>query len=257
MAGALLARSRLNGGSDAARTLETIALVIGAAALCVHAYTLWSQIFSGGNLRLGIGAVTSLIGLEIALIAIVAGLREQFRGLTALLLLVAAIPGAMMLSGGNEVPATALSMPIKLHAASSLIAYSLLAVGAVLAVGALVQERRLRAAKTGGWVSLLPPLAETERLVYAIAAAGFVGLLISIATGIVFVNDMFAQHLVHKSLLSIAAAIVFGALIVGRIVAGWRGKSALLLYLGGFAILLLAYFGSRIVLEQILGRQWG
>jgi ABC-type uncharacterized transport system permease subunit len=47
---------------------------------------------------------------------------------------------------------------------------------------------------------------------------------------------------------------VFGVLLLGRRLRGWRGKTALRLTLGGFGLLLLAYVGSRFVLEVILRR---
>jgi len=49
---------------------------------------------------------------------------------------------------------------------------------------------------------------------------------------------------------------LFGLLLAGRRFAGWRGKRAIYLYLWGFVLLCLAYFGSRLVLEEVLGRSW-
>jgi ABC-type uncharacterized transport system permease subunit len=77
-----------------------------------------------------------------------------------------------------------------------------------------------------------------------------------VSSGVAFVDNLFAQHLVHKTALSILALLLFGSLIAGRHLAGWRGKRAIYLYLWGFVILCLAYFGTRFVLEEILGRSW-
>ena len=76
------------------------------------------------------------------------------------------------------------------------------------------------------------------------------------SSGFAFVENLFAQHLVHKTTLSLLALILFGLLLAGRRFAGWRGQKAVYLYLGGFLILCLAYFGSRFILEEILGRSW-
>ena len=81
-------------------------------------------------------------------------------------------------------------------------------------------------------------------------------MLLSIVSGFTFVEDLFAQHLVHKTALSILAVVLFGIVVGGRVFAGWRGKLAVYLYLGGFAMLCLAYFGARFVLENVLGRTW-
>jgi ABC-type uncharacterized transport system permease subunit len=82
-------------------------------------------------------------------------------------------------------------------------------------------------------------------------------LLLAVFSGFLFADNLFAQHLVHKTSLSLLALLLFGILLAGRWLAGWRGKRAVYLYLGGFAILGLAYFGSRFILEQVLGRSWG
>ena len=76
-------------------------------------------------------------------------------------------------------------------------------------------------------------------------------------SGLAFVENLFAQHLVHKTVLSLIALVLFGVLLAGRQFAGWRGRRAVFLYLWGFVVLGLAYFGSRYILEALLGRSWG
>jgi ABC-type uncharacterized transport system permease subunit len=68
----------------------------------------------------------------------------------------------------------------------------------------------------------------------------------------IFLENMFAQHLAHKTILSILAWLVFAILLAGRWLAGWRGRTAIRWTLGGFISLMLAYFGSKFVLEVIL-----
>ena len=82
-------------------------------------------------------------------------------------------------------------------------------------------------------------------------------MLVAVSSGFAFVENLFAQHLVHKTALSLLALVLFGLLLAGRRFAGWRGRRAVYLYLWGFLILCLAYFGSRYILEEILGRSWG
>jgi ABC-type uncharacterized transport system permease subunit len=81
-------------------------------------------------------------------------------------------------------------------------------------------------------------------------------LLLAVSSGFALFENIFAQHLVHKTTLSLLALVLFGILLAGRQFAGWRGRRAVYLYLWGFAILCLAYFGSRYILEEILGRSW-
>ena len=73
-------------------------------------------------------------------------------------------------------------------------------------------------------------------------------------SGIMYLKDMFAQHLAHKTILSIAAWLVFAILLVGRWRFGWRGRTAIRWTMSGFVTLLLAYLGSKWVLEILLGR---
>lgn len=77
-------------------------------------------------------------------------------------------------------------------------------------------------------------------------------LTLSLGTGFIFIEDIFAQHLAHKTTLSCLAWLVFLTLIVGRVRFGWRGQTAIKWSLGGFSFLILAYYGSKFVLELIL-----
>jgi ABC-type uncharacterized transport system permease subunit len=103
---------------------------------------------------------------------------------------------------------------------------------------------------------LFAPLETTEKLLIGITGAGFAGLTLAIASGLSFVDDLMEQHLAHKFALSLLAWIVFGILLAGRFLAGWRGKRAMKLYLWGFAVLCLAYFGSRVILQEIFDSSW-
>jgi ABC-type uncharacterized transport system permease subunit len=105
-------------------------------------------------------------------------------------------------------------------------------------------------------VKSLPPLETLERLLFRLIAMGFILLTVSLGTGLAFVDDLFEQHLAHKTILSIMAWLVFGLLLWGRWQYGWRGRQAVRLTLAGILLLLLAYFGSKLVLETILGRSW-
>ena len=71
-----------------------------------------------------------------------------------------------------------------------------------------------------------------------------------------FVADMLAQHLAHKTVLSVIAWLIFGVLLWGRWRHGWRDRTAVRLSLAGFMVLGLAYFGSKLVLEVVLERYW-
>jgi ABC-type uncharacterized transport system permease subunit len=121
----------------------------------------------------------------------------------------------------------------------------------------LLRERTLRLRKPYAWTRILPPLESLEDALYTCIFVGFLVLTLAVFSGLIFLEDAFAQHLVHKTALSLVAWCVFAVLLVGRWRMGWRGRQAVHWALAGYGLLALAYFGSRFVLEYILGRQWG
>jgi ABC-type uncharacterized transport system permease subunit len=147
------------------------------------------------------------------------------------------------------------SWRMTLHIYSSLIAYSFLNIAAIQAVLLAIQDWCLRRRHAGGvLVRSLPPLQSMESLLFQLIGAGLLLLSISLVSGFLFLDDMFAQHLAHKTVLSLLAWLVFATLLVGRVRQGWRGQTAIRWTLAGFASLMLAYFGSKLVLELILNR---
>ncbi len=142
---------------------------------------------------------------------------------------------------------------IQLHAAIALLAYALLSLAALQALLLLLSERALRSLQWR-WVSALPPLSRLERHLFALIWAGFIGLTLTLLSGGLFISDWFAQHLVHKTVLTLAAWLVFALILLARWRLGLRGRIAAIWTLAGMALLLLAFFGSKLVLEIILQR---
>jgi ABC-type uncharacterized transport system permease subunit len=107
-----------------------------------------------------------------------------------------------------------------------------------------------------GPLGALPPLLTLERLLFRIIAAAFVLLTCTLATGIAFSESLFGRPLQfdHKTLFALISWATFALLLAGRHLYGWRGRVALRWTLTGFVLLLLAYVGSRFVLEVLLGR---
>lgn len=257
MAGVLLAMSRLPRFASYVNPLLVFAVIGGIVALISHTAVLHTMILVPDGLTLSLGNTASFIGLLLAFTGLFIALEPALRGMGAGLLLLAGL--AALPTGWPETSpgGTLMSWQLQAHVLISLFAYGLLTVGAIVAVFSLVQDRRLRAHKVSAANLLFAPLEMTEKLLYGLAAAGFFTLLFAVFSGFIFVDDLFAQHLVHKTALSLLALLLFGVLLAGRWLAGWRGRRAVALYLWGFVILGLAYFGTRFILEQILGRTWG
>lgn len=254
--GVLLGMTRLQANASQENMLLLTSLVTAATGLLWHAWTLWLLVFLPGGMVLSIGNTVSLIGFQLALVAIIATAESTLRGLCGGLLILAGL-GALLTGGQLPVEAPiSMSLQVQTHVLISLFAYGLLTVGAIVAIYALIQDRRLRRRVFSSTNQLFAPMETTEQLLFGINTAGFLLLLLAVSSGFAFVENLFAQHLVHKTTLSLLALTLFGLLLAGRRFAGWRGRRAIYLYLGGFVILCLAYFGSRYILEELLGRSW-
>ncbi|MDO6461791.1 cytochrome c biogenesis protein CcsA [Granulosicoccaceae sp. 1_MG-2023] len=144
-------------------------------------------------------------------------------------------------------------LELQTHVFFSVSAYGMLALSALQAAVLSIQSRQLHNHKPGGFIRALPPLSTMEQLLFSMISAGFVLLTLALLSGFMFLEDMFAQHVVHKTVLSIAAWILFGILLYGRARYGWRGKRAVKWTISAFVLLLLAYFGSKFVMEFLIG----
>ena len=231
------------------------AFFAGSVAIVIHMRLLGIELMPGGS-GLTLPSAISLIGLQLGIIALLSSLDPRLRGVAAGMLFLAALTSGATAFTTTPGPSGSMSWQMRTHVLTSMFAYGLLTVGAIVAVYALVQEKRLRSGQLSAANQLFAPLETTEKLLFTLTGVGFAVLAFSVISGFTFVEDLFAQHLVHKTALSLLALGLFGLLLAGRHFAGWRGSQAVYLYLAAFAILGLGYFGSRFVLEELLGRSW-
>lgn len=248
----------LNRGPALIRERRGYTLSAAVAALLLHAIALYALMFGAAGLDLGFFNALALVGLLMALIGLAACMKPAFENLGLVLFPLAGVSIVLAETLTSDVLLLPESnWPLDTHILFSLLAYSLLGVAALQAVVLALQERRLRKGSAGGMLSTLPPMQEMERFLFQLIGAGFALLTLALFTGLIFVHNFMAQHLVHKAVLSLLAWVVFAVLLWGRWRFGWRGRTAIRWTLGGFAALMLAYFGSKLVLELILGRHWG
>ncbi|BCX89079.1 hypothetical protein MIN45_P1449 [Methylomarinovum tepidoasis] len=236
----------------AGRQTVLAATAVGAV---LHGIALKDILLTPAGLDLSFFSTAALISWMIVLLFLTAALGKPLDKLGLAVLPLAALTLLLRLAFPAEVhPLAALSPGMQLHILVSILAFSLLNVAAFQAVLLAWQDWQLRHRHPGRFVRSLPPLQAMETFLFQLIGAGFVLLSASLLTGLMFVEDLFAQHLVHKTVLSILSWGVFGLLLWGRWRHGWRGKTAIRWTLGGFAALLLAYFGSKLALEIILQR---
>ncbi len=232
-----------------------LALSLGFAGLILHSWLLWDGIFSQAALNLGFFNALALTSWTIIALLLFSSLTKPVENLGLILLPVAALTLLLeSLYAQVSFMSPPASWSLKIHVLLSMLAYSLLTLASVQAILVAIQDHYLRIRQPGGFVRSLPPLETMESLLFEMIGAGFVLLTFALLSGFAFLEDMFAQHLVHKTVLSTLGWLVFGGLLVGRFRHGWRGRTAIIWTLSGFVMLVLAYFGSKAVLELILNK---
>ena len=244
---------RLRAG-DAARGAGGPLLLAAAGAFLHLGLHAWSGHLRGGP-DLHFFAALSLVSLGMAALTVAAGKFERLEALGVIVFPVAAVWAVAYAAGGqSEASANVLAWPILLHAWLALLAYAALALAALFAAGLWLQERALRQRRITGVVRALPPLTQSESLLFRTLAGAFALLTLALATGLVFVENLFAQHLAHKTVLSLLSWAALATLLFGHWRWGWRGARAARWTLAAMALLLLAFFGSGFVYEFLLAR---
>ena len=237
------------------RPSRSLGIVLGYVALLLHAIMLYFELFTNQGLNLSFFNAVSLAAWTIAGLLLVSALTKPIENLGIFALPLAAITVLLDLRfPGDHLLGTDADWALRLHVLTSILAYSLLTLASAQAILLAVQDNHLRRHHPGGFIRALPPLQTMEALLFEMISLGFVLLSVGLLTGFLYLEDMFAQHLVHKTVLSIAAWIAFAVLLWGRYRFGWRGRTAIRWTLVGFAVLMLAYFGSKAVIELVLQR---
>jgi ABC-type uncharacterized transport system permease subunit len=200
-------------------------------------------------------STASLVSLIVALLLLIASLNTPVEKLGLVIFPIASVMLALELNLPDKPHLLHThNWQMTVHILTSIIAFSLLNIAALQAVLLAIQDQQLKSHPPKRFIQSLPPLQTMESLLFQMLGTGLFFLTISLVSGFIFIEDLFAQHLAHKTVLSIIAWIIFSCLLMGRLRYGWRGKTAVRWTLTGFSLLLLAYFGSKLVLEVILHR---
>ena len=230
------------------------------APLLLHALLLYEVLFGAAELRFGFGLALSII---LWLAVSIYWLERHFlnlEGMQPVLLTAAAVCSLLPLPfPGLVSPAYTHTVEFRIHLSLGMLAYSLFTIAALQALLMTLLERRLRGHTLAGPLASLSPLLTMESVLFKLIAVGFVLLTLTLITGAVFSETIFQQAMKfnHKTLFALISWLIFAALLAGRTLYGWRGRKALRWTLSGFSALLLAYVGSRFVLEVVLSRPLG
>jgi len=230
---------------------KRLVIGIGAFAVLAHGIFSFNAISTVTGINLGIFEMASVIALAISAIVVLSALRRPVTNLVIVIfpLSVLAI-FATIFTESTYVPRQNISAGLGLHVILSILAYSLLSVAAVEAVLLSFGDYELRHKKMAA-LRYLPPLQTMESLLFELLWSGLIFLSLSIVTGFIFFNEM-TRGLIHHTSITLAAWVVFSVLLWGRHRLGWRGATASRWTLSGFVLLLVGYFGSKLVMEIFL-----
>ena len=231
--------------------------LIVLAALLAHAFTLRGEIFADGQMRFSFAiALSVMLWLAIALFWI-ESFYARMEGLQVLGMPCAAVAVLLpaLFTDAHQL-VNAGSLAFRVHFLMAMLAYSLFTLAALHALLMMTAERGLHRGRITPLLSSLPPLLTMEALLFRLIHVAFALLTLTLLSGVVFSETLFGKafSVNHKTVFAIVSWLIFAALLTGRHLRGWRGRLALRWTLAGFVALLLAYVGSRFVLEVLLGR---
>ena len=147
------------------------------------------------------------------------------------------------------------SLPASIHIIIAMLGYGLLAFGSIFSLFLLLFEKSLHAeTKSSSMISSSEPLLDVESKLFQIYWVGFIFLTFTLFSSLFFSNYLFGQSLDwnHKTIFTILAWLSYALVLFGRVQFGWRGKKSIIISLLAFAFLILAYLGTKFVVEIVL-----
>jgi ABC-type uncharacterized transport system permease subunit len=226
-------------------------------AVLFHAWLASRSIASSEGLDLSLDNALSVVAGLVAAIAWLSGLVRTLPEIGTVVLPVAGIASLLpgLITHPHRVPYAGEPWAA-LHVAVALIGYALFIIAALQALVLMGLEKRLRHHLPDVRADGVPPLLTLERFLFRLVTVGFVLLTLTVISGIFFSEELFGKPFTftHKNVFAIISWFIFGGLLAGHYFRGWRGRTAVYWTLAGFTALMLAYIGSKAVLELILKR---
>jgi ABC-type uncharacterized transport system permease subunit len=240
-----------NNSSNSSKKLA----LLSTPVLFTHIFLILSIINESSGFNLGLVNICCLIGWLTASMTVFSSLFRPTINLSLFAFPLSAISViAVFIFPSQAAPMIELEITVLVHIMLSLLAFSVFTISAGQAIFISAMDYQLRHKLTRSWHRTFPPLQTLERSLFEMILLGLILLSFSILSGLLFLDNMFAQHVAHKTFFSIFSWIVFTILIIGRIKLGWRGTRAIQIALAGYSLLFLAFLGSKFVLEILLER---
>lgn len=221
------------------------------AGMLMHTFALYLVLHRPDGINLGTFIAGSLVGWLVAGVVVISSLRQQIDNLYIGVLPMVALAALTAIWLPNLGTTKLYSGGLLLHILLSILAYSIFTVATFQAFLLSMQDQALKQHHTRGLVSSLPPLQTMERLLFEMLWIGISLLTASLITGFIYVDDFFAQHLVHKTVFTMLAWLLYAVLLWGHKVQGWRAQKAVRWTISGFFLLMIGFFGSKMVIEVL------
>jgi ABC-type uncharacterized transport system permease subunit len=227
--------------------------ILAVSAILTHCTAIYFATVMPDGLNLGIQNMPSIILLSINIIVVTSSFKKPLHNLLIFLFPLSIIFILVAIIFRDLEPhLVVVNVAIGSHILLSIVSYSLLTMASLQAALWSWQNHQLKSHRLSKIINILPALQTMEALIFELVLAGVITLALGMAIGFTFIDNIFAQQLVHKTVLSLFGLLIFTIVLWGRYQLGWRGNKAGKWVIGGFCMLMLAYFGSKLVLEIIL-----
>lgn len=235
--------------TNAAQVVRTKLLKIGAIASVLHFISLIYLLFNGYTLQFSLTISISLIAWISASALLLTNINKHTEMLGIFIFPIAAMTTLLPFVQPETQP---IELTLGAHILLSIIAYSIMGLAAAQAILYSAQEKRFRQKRLTSLFKALPPLQIMEKTLIQFVLMGFIALSFALMTGGFFIEDMFAQHLIHKTFFAMLSWVVYAVFIWGHFKCGWRGQKAAKYTLWAYILLLLSYIGTQLILIFIL-----
>ena len=226
-----------------------------AIGLITHALLIYNHIFNQG-VDLSFANSTLLLSWIIVLIYLLLNRKSKYQGLEIFTLIPALVIVLVFpLIQPDHQSIQYYSLSASIHIVIAMLGYGLLAFGSIFSLFLLLFEKSLHAeTKNSSIISSSEPLLNVERKLFQIYWVGFIFLTFTLFSSLFFSNYIFGQSLDwnHKTIFTILAWLSYALVLFGRFQFGWRGKKSIMISLLAFAFLILAYLGTKFVVEIVL-----
>ncbi len=226
-------------------------LAFGWLAALSHAWCLWHLMVHPQGVALGILTVASAITFCGTVLVLISSLYRplEWVSLMAFPVSILLLPPAMLVH--TSYTSAPLAPGIAAHVIMSILAYAAMTIATCQSILIMLQHHQLKQGNLRGLPSRLPPIQTMETMLFELIWTGFILLTVAIALGLIYVDNLVTQHLVHQAVLTVIAWLIFAFLLTGRHFIGWRSITAGRLTIAGFIVLIVGFFGTQAIIDLV------